>query len=820
VGILRHRTSDSLRTLRRAGAACVAGVLLAAVVWSAACRSGASPDAPDVVLITLDTTRADRLGCYGAKDAETPHLDALAAAGARFDTAITPVPITLPSHATILTGLPPAAHGVHDNVLQRLRDDVPTLATMLKERGYATAAFVGAAVLDERYGLARGFDRYDDDLLDSMKERSPLSFVERRAEHVTGAALAWLDQAPKDRPLLLWVHYFDPHQEYAAPPPFAEKFAERPYDGEIAYVDHWIGELMAGLAKRAAQRPTLSVVVGDHGEGLGEHGEQTHGLFLYDSTLRVPLLMHWPERIPAGAVVTPMASTEEILPTVFELLGVAVPSGVKAKSLLPLLRGERPPLEAVFLETMLPMNLFGWTPIEGIRTAEHKYVESPKPELYDLRDDPREERNLAGTAVAPLAALGERLAAQRRAAPEKAASSEAGALDEATRQRMAALGYAVVPERSGAAERTDPRDLVTLFDSLYAAAHRMGERRWDEAAALLDSVLRLHPRHVGAMINLGEVYWRRALEGATIVTGAATQSAAGGDSLLPVALAPNAAADFASAVEWYERALGVDPSSSPAHFGLGRVHAHRGELDDALARYRRALEIVPDAPEVQNEVAVILIRQGQMEAAVAELERIVGEFPEYAPAHRNLGALYRARGENERALEQYELGARLAPTDGGTRFLTARLLAEMGRLDAAIENYRTAIAIDESDVNSRLGLGDAYLRQGDRAAARTHFETAVRLAPESAPAYFSLGTVDAAEGRLDDAERNYRLALRYNPGLLLAEVRLALIYRKQGKIGLATEALRRAREIAPDDAKVAEMLARIEEESGTAKNAE
>jgi arylsulfatase A-like enzyme/Tfp pilus assembly protein PilF len=810
-------TFDALRVARRRAAAFLVPVAMLAAL--PACQTRETAAAPNVVLITLDTTRADHLGCYGARDVSTPNLDAVAAAGARFETAITPVPITLPSHATILTGLSPAEHGVHDNVIQRLPDDVPTLATILKERGYDTAAFVGAAVLDARFGLARGFDHYDDDLLAAMKERSALSFVERRAEEVSRPAIEWLASRAKERPFLLWAHYFDPHQEYAAPPPFGEKYAQRPYDGEIAYTDHWVGELLAVVEKQSAGRPTLTVVVADHGEGLGEHLEQTHGLFLYDSTLRVPLLMSWPGRIPAGVSVAPMTSTQAILPTVLDLLGIAVPRGVKAKSLLPLVGGKPAEVEPIFLETMLPMNLFGWTPIEGVRTAEHKYVESPMPELYDLRRDPRETKNLAGEGDPELQGLSERLSDHRSAAVEKPQAGEVGQLDETTRQRLAALGYAVVPERGGAVGRSDPKDLVALFDSLYGAVDLIGERRWEEAVALLESVLNLHPRHVGAMTYLGEVYWRRGLEGATVVAGVPTQSAAGGDKLLPIALAPNAAEDFARAKVWYERALAVDSSSSQAQLGLGRVYANRGELDAAAGHYRRALEISPDAPDARNEMAVILIRQGQMDEALEQLERLVESNPEYAPAHRNLGALYRARGDRERALEEYRLANRLAPNDRVARFLLAKLLAEMDRLDEAVEIYRTAVALDENDVQSRIGLGDAYFRKGDRGGARREFESAVRLAPELADAYFGLAGVDAAEGKLDDAERNYRLALRYQPGLLAAEVRLALIHRQQGKLDLALEALRRAREIAPGNPQVEELLARIEGEHGSAGKA-
>jgi choline-sulfatase len=799
----------------------IVAVLPAVIVATGACHSAPPDAAPNVVLVTLDTTRADHLGCYGDGEASTPHIDAVAAGGARFDTAITPVPITLPSHTTILTGRSPASHGVHDNVLDRLPDGVPTLAVLLGRRGYDTAAFIGAAVLDHRFGLARGFDRYDDDLIAGMKERNPLSFVERRAENVTRPAVEWLAAHGTERPFLLWAHYFDPHMDYAAPAPFGERFAERPYDGEIAYVDHWVGDLLDAVARHENGRPTLVVVVGDHGEGLGEHGEQTHGLFLYDSTLRVPLLMRFPDRIPAGVVVPDLVSTVAILPTILDLVGVPAPDGLGAGSLVPLLHGS-PATDAkpIFLETLLPKNLFGWTPIEGIRTARFKYVESPKPELYDLESDPKETVNLVEQRGDEVASLRDRLARHRTAAAEtRRGGGSPRQLDEATRQRLAALGYAVAPEPVAVKGHMDAKDLVTLFDAVYGAAELIAEHQWDKAIDKLRSVLKVHPKHVGAMVMLGDVHWRRAYEGAVIVSGAPTQSSVSGEGLLPLAMPENAPEDLAEAESWYRRALEIDPSSGPAELGLGRVYGSRGELDAALECYRRALEISPEAPEARSEMATILIRQGQLAKAVDELEHLVRVHPDYAPAHRSLGALYRGRGDDERALQEYRLAARLAPNDSGAHFLLAKLLAAKGRFDEALPAYRTALRLDPNAVHARIGLGDLYFRQGELAAAREQFEIAARLSPKFADAYFALGTLDAREGKLDSAARNYRAALQCQPGLAVAEGRLAQIYRRQGKNDLAEKALQRARQLAPDSARVREMLADLYRATGRADEA-
>lgn len=742
------------------------------------------------MLVTLDTTRADHIGCYGASGASTPVIDGLAAQGARFESAFTLVPITLPSHATILTGLPPALHGVHDNVLDRLPDGIPTLSEILKERGYETGAFIGAAVLAGRYGLARGFDRYDDDLIGTMKEVATLSFVERRAEHVTRSALAWLAERSPERPFLLWAHYFDPHGDYVPPPPFAEKFRERPYDGEIAYVDHWLGELLAEVARRAGTRPVLTIVVADHGEGLGEHGEQAHGIFIYDSTMRVPLVIHFPGRVAPGVVVPDLVGTQEILPTALDLIGIPVPRSVEAESMVPLLRGQRARREPLFLETMLPKNLIGWTAIEGLRTAELKYVESPNPELYDLERDPRETANAARERAAEAEDLGKRLSAYRAAAAGRGSeSSRPAEIDEATRQRLAALGYAVDAEPGGTPEGRDPKDLVELFNNVFGSIELVSQRRWNEARTLLERVLELHPRHVGAMVNIGETYRRRALEGTA---------------------AEKEPTDLANAEKWFERALATDPGWAPGHLGLGRVLAGRGDLERALEHFRRATEIRPESLDARTEMALLLARRGEIAKATEELENVVRVHPEQGDPHRHLGALYRAAGRDGDALREYELAVRLAPNDPAARFLLGRLLRDLGRLEEAAESFAAAIRINPQAAYARVDLGDLYYRVGKREAARWQFEAATQIAESAANAYHGLGMVDMADGDLEAAEASFRAALDRRPDLTSASLNLAVVLERRGSRDRALETLRQAQARDPGNEELKKRLSELE----------
>jgi arylsulfatase A-like enzyme len=354
------RTHPSTGELREWTRARLAGVALLAVVL--ACGRPVER----IVLVSIDTLRADHLGCYGAAFAHTPRLDALAAGGVRFANAISPAPLTLPSHTTLLTGLDPPEHGVRHNGVFRLTDDVPTLAEHLREAGFATAAFVAAYVLDRQFGLDRGFDRYDDRTSQPRYGRGMLTFPERPANEVVDAALEWLASAPGR--FFLWVHLYDPHAEYRPPAGFASAFPARPYDGEIAFADFQVGRLLAALDQRFPDGRTLVVVTADHGESLGEHGEATHSHLVYDATQHVPLIVQGPG-LPRGGVVEDVVALRDVAPTVLDLLGVPPLPGATGRSLAEAVRGGALEPRAAHVETLAPQLDWGWSPLLGLRTV-------------------------------------------------------------------------------------------------------------------------------------------------------------------------------------------------------------------------------------------------------------------------------------------------------------------------------------------------------------------------------------------------------------------------------------------------------------------
>jgi arylsulfatase A-like enzyme len=449
--------------------------------------------------VTLDTTRADHVGAYGYRHVDTPSLDALAAEGVRYERATASSPLTLPSHATLLTGLLPPRHGVRANGVHVLADEARTLAELLGDAGYETAAFVGAFVLDSRFGLAQGFDRYDDDLSEGTRP-SRYTYAQRDAGRVTEAALAWL--AESGEPFFLWVHYFDPHAPYA-PPGFDPKAVRvpfrTPYDAEIGFADSQLARLLGALATAGRDRRTLVAVTADHGEALLEHGEATHGLFVYEATLRVPLLVRFPDRRRAGTVVSAPVSLADLMPSLLAWLGREVPADLDGR-VLPLEDGAVATERAIYFESYGPAHLFGWSPLWGVAVDGIKYVHAPRPELYDLGRDPYESTDLYDPADAQSRAHRarfEEVMAGLEAAP--GLRTAAAPLGEAERAQLETLGYA-----SGATAflelfrwqsppGADPKDRLELSQEIQVATSLVEAGRAAEGADLLLEILSKDP---------------------------------------------------------------------------------------------------------------------------------------------------------------------------------------------------------------------------------------------------------------------------------------------------------------------------------------
>lgn len=670
-----------------------AAFLLSLAGCSEGVGGGAAPES--LLLVTLDTVRADRLGSYGYAAAETPWLDRLAREGVRFEQASASVPLTLPSHASLLSGLLPPHHGLRNNGAGVFPEGTSTLATLLSGSGYRTGAFIGAFVLDRRFGLGRGFEVYDDEI-----PRDPTAGVvleaERPGREVVDRALAWLGQ-DSSRPFFLWVHLYDAHAPYAPPSPWRERHPGRPYDGEISSVDEQVGRLLEELEKRGLAGRTAVAVVADHGEGLGEHGELTHGLLLYEPTLRVPFLLRSPG-LPAGSVIRTPVSLVDLAPTLAGLLGKSLtpPSGraLDGRDLSAALRaGEEPAPADVYAETRYPA-LFGWSPLSSLRRREIKYIAAPKPELYDLARDPGEATNLAAAAgeADRLRGFAGRLAEIEAGAVE----TPRGAVDAETRARLASLGYATgspAPRpKSGAdtAASPDPKTMVDLFQRYERAHNRLRSGEATEALAELEAL------------------------------------------------------------------VAADPPNPIFRNDLAQAYRERGALDRALPLYRRAAEDAGDNPEAWYDLASALQEAGRPGEAREALERALHLDPGRAEAHNTLALALLAEGKPEDALRELELATALDPRDATALNNQGNVLRGLGRLDDAERAYRRAAEVAPRYAEPLNGLGTLEVDRERPAAALPFFDQALALAPAYHEVRLNRGIAYELAGETEAAMAAYR----------------------------------------------------------------
>jgi arylsulfatase A-like enzyme len=567
--------------------------------------------ATSVLVLTLDTTRADHLGCYGNKTAATPAIDALAASGARFEQALSPAPLTFPSHASIFTGRVPRRHGVRDNALFRLRADVPVLAESFRKAGYATAAFVGAAVLDGSLGLDRGFDVYDDTLAAASQGEEP----ERRGDRTTDAALAFLAKAKA--PFFVWVHLYDPHAPYAPPEPYATKFAARPYDGEIAFVDAQVGRLVAEARARA---PGLLVTLaGDHGESLGEHGEDTHGIFLYQATQRVPLVVAG-AGVAAGRVVRETVGLVDLAPTIAEMAGVPPPAGADGVSLAPSLRGRAlPPARDVELESFFPLFSYGWAPLRALVRGALKFVDAPRSELYDLSKDPAEAKDMRRTRRNDASVLARALDARTSGDAPVPDAMDPALAEHA--QRIASLGYVGGSAASEGAEAIDPKDGIVWIADLARGRSALAAKRPADGIAPLSRLVARNPTNLPALMTLAACF-----EGSGKID---------------------------EAIGVHRRALALYPASGVTWKNLGGALAVKGDKTGAAAAFEKALALDPADSDALHELSRLAFERKDYAAAERYLARELAARPAAATA-RALGDLRSQKlGDAKGAREAY-----------------------------------------------------------------------------------------------------------------------------------------------------------------------
>jgi arylsulfatase A-like enzyme/Tfp pilus assembly protein PilF len=672
------------------------------------CRE-ATPERPPasvarhLVVVTIDTLRADRIGVYGNRSVETPNIDRLARDGAMAEHAAAHVPLTRPSHVSLFTGLYPAEHGIRDNVTPPLADDVPVLAEILQRRGFRTGAFVSSVVVSRQSGLGRGFGLYSDRFDIGDDDARFLNTIQKRGDETVSEASAWLSEAGASR-VFAWIHLYDPHDPYEPPEPYASRYAGRAYDGEVAWSDDLVGRIDAALGKAGLGDDTLLIVTSDHGEGLDEHDESLHGFFVYETTLRVPFLVRGPGVKP-GARVGVLLRTVDVLPTALEMLGLAddVPR-VSGRSLAPALGGQPMDDEPSLAESLVPLVHYGWSDLRALRDGRWKYILAPRPELYDLERDPGERENLVDReperARAYRSGIEQRLRAEQaalRTRPPAAASVPPDLLE-----KLGALGYvspagAAVPRASGADPKDKIKEYAVLNTLMREALIGLREARYADS---LDRFQKLFARGIDSFE--ANYYAARALAGLGRWRDAAGR---------------------------YERAVEQLPAYTAAYVGLADAHLAQKRTDLALEAVQRGLKIAPDDPRLVERGGDVARMRGDGAAAASAYERVVSLAPEDALIRVKLGELYRDLGRPADAVRRLREAVGLDPDTASYWNSLGMVLAGNGDLAGGEQAFREAVARDAANAQYVYNLGLALARQNNRDEATAAFRRALEVDP-------------------------------------------------------------------------------------------
>jgi len=606
----------------------------------------------NVLLIIIDTLRADRVG-YSGHDVETPHIDFLAHKGTRFSNAVCQYPMTLPSHASILTSTFPPYHGIKNNGNYYLEERFTTLAEILKERGYTTSAFIGAVVLEAKYGLDQGFDHYDD----TFKTPEYLKIIEDQnlAQDVFQSARTWFEKNYQEK-FFMWVHFYDPHAPYTPPSPYKEKYADA-YDGEVAYTDVYVGRLIEMLKEKDVYGKTLIVLTSDHGEGLNEHEEITHGIFLYDTTLKVPLVFHSPGVVPEGRVIEAQVRTVDIMPAILDILDIDIPAWVQGETLIPLIEKKRSQGFDSYAETYFPLLSNGWSPLKAVRTQKHKYIKAPKPELYDVLDDPGELKNIAREKAGAAKGMGERLdEMERMFSSKEAPPKRTPSLEE--REKLRALGYIDFYEE-GDIKKTrlpDPKDKINIFNLIQTADNLMGEGKPDEAREILHRLLPSEPDNPGihyllAQLHFGNAKYEEAIRELIEVLRVNSRNTT---ALLQLGLCYLNINKPTEAEREFEKIFQITPQDVDSLSIISTAYKDKGNLPKSLEYIERAVVLDKDNTKWRLQYAETLDLMGEDEKALGEFESIIETDPTNAQAYLGLGLFYLNRRMYKKGITSLE----------------------------------------------------------------------------------------------------------------------------------------------------------------------
>lgn len=707
----------------------------------------------NVVLITVDTLRADRLGCYGYKQVKTPNCDALAAKGFKFSSAYSQVPFTLPSHASLFTGTYPMWNGVRDTTGPPLGKDVMTLAGVLRQSGYATAGFPAAFVLDEFFGLKSGFDYY----YGHFAHRDPVEGREdaglhRSADEQLKILFDWINSNSRKK-FFAWLHLYDTHHPYDPPEPYRTLYRNRPYDGEVAYVDSAIGKLLDYLAAGKLAENTMVVLTSDHGEGLGAHGELYHGYFVYDSTLRVPLLIFNPRLKTPPREIQTSVRLLDVAPTVLDAVGVPPPAQMQGHSLVPLLTGKEEIDVPVYGEGLFANRHFGWAPLYSLRIGRYKLIQAPKPELYDVESDPEEKVNLYSEkrdVAVSLKRRMERVMTRYSRTLPPPASSKLSAEAIANLRSLGYLGGPAEVSKQLSTHLPDPKDKLNLYNLYLRGLFEQGEGRLAEAVTTYQRILTSDSTPSIVYHELGNVYFRLR--------------------------------NYDKAIEQFNAAIERNPLSEPYLLDLARTYGEMGRFHEAAVGYKRALTLSPDDFAALNNLGVMFMKMDSWNEATQTLEDGERRGSPLKETYYHLGVCYQRSKRLDEAAVRFRKAVQIDVGFAAPYYNLGTIEALAGKDEAAAKEFRKALDAEHDFPEARFNLGVIHARRGDLDAAIQELREAIRLRPKFAEAHFNLGTVYAKLGRVEDAIIEFKKATSIQPDFAEAHRGLALMYQRGGMI--------------------------------------
>jgi arylsulfatase A-like enzyme/tetratricopeptide (TPR) repeat protein len=725
----------------------------------------------NVLFITLDTTRADRIGCYGYKKAQTPTLDSLAARGTMFEQAYTQAPLTCPSHCTMMTGLYPREHGVRDNGAEKL-GEYPTLARLFKQNGYRTGGFVAAFVLDDQFGIGQGFDEYNDDMGGRRTWVNPLE-AQQPGNVITDRALAWL-KSSKDKPFFCWVHYYDPHDPYAPPPDFAAPDRD-PYDGEISFMDSQIKRLIDWLTAEGLLNDTLIVAVGDHGESFDEHGEKGHTNYTYETNLHVPLILAHPDVIPSGKRIGATVELVDLYPTMLDLFGWELPRALMSRSLVGAFRGEDLEDREIYSETLYLFHSYEWAEQRSLTTRRWKYISSTKPELYDRQADPGEMKNLALDEPRIASDMYDLL--RSRWDSMVPGTAERADLPPEALAKLQSLGYLGGGASDPKAEQfltpglPDPKDknqvikLDVVARVALEEAHTLAEYR--RILPLLRDLWQMAPNSSRFMFMYARALLQsqQPQDAIAVLDQAIDKEGIQKSQIFHLrAGALRQLGQTEQAIRDYEAAIALDPQSALIREGYAGVLAEVGRTAEALEQAHKAVELDPKSGVGYARLCAILTDPQELSKVVEDFAKVVGNTRDDAPS----------------------------------RWKLAQALGRLGRSDEALAQMKKAAELDPELAPIQMGLAGLHLERKEYEEAKAVFHRVAGMPGHEAKGLYHIGVVWSRQGDNQKAAEFYRQALEKDPAYPQALMELTVYYRSQGRLDESIRILGRAVEVAPE----------------------